>query len=186
MNIDTRLGTIRSVAGNGTPGCSGDGGPALVASLNEPKNLCLDGHGNLLIADSENHVIRKVDRVSGTIQTVAGGSAMPSTGRAAEQTAVSADDLFSEGTVTADKAFAQQTDLSGTVRYVVNGIGGQTVCRRRRAGNSRTVEFSDGDCRRPRRSFVYCRYHESPRSSRGRQNRSDSHARRRGTAAIQR
>ena len=37
MNIDTRLGTIRSVAGNGTPGCSGDGGPALAASLNEPK-----------------------------------------------------------------------------------------------------------------------------------------------------
>ena len=49
---------------------------------------------------------------------------MPSAqGRAAEQTAVSADDLFSEGTVTADKAFAQQADLSGTVRYVVNGIG---------------------------------------------------------------
>lgn len=124
VNIDTRLGTIRSVAGNGTPGFSGDGGPALAASLNEPKNLCLDGHGNLLIADSENHVIRKVDRVSGTIQTVAGGSALPSVqGRGAEQATVSADDPFSEGIVTADKAFAQQADLSGTVRYVVNGIG---------------------------------------------------------------
>lgn len=124
VNIDTRLGTIRSVAGNGTPGFSGDGGPALAASLNEPKNLCLDGHGNLLIADSENHVIRKVDRVSGTIQTVAGGSALPSVqGRGAEQATVSADDPFSEGIVAADKAFAQQADLSGTVRYVVNGIG---------------------------------------------------------------
>ena len=124
MNIDTRLGTMRTVAGNGTPGLSGDGGPAVAASLNEPKNLCLDGHGNLLIADSENHVIRKVDRLSGTIQTVAGGSAMPSAqGRAAEQAAVSADDPFSEGNVTADKAFAQQADLSGTVRYLVNGTG---------------------------------------------------------------
>lgn len=124
MNIDTRLGTIRSVAGNGIPGFSGDGGPALAASLNEPKNLCVDGHGNLLIADSENHVIRKVDRVSGTIQTVAGGSALPSVqGRGAEQATVSADDPFSEGIVTADKALAQQADLSGTVRYVVNGIG---------------------------------------------------------------
>ena len=124
MNIDTRLGTIRSVTGNGTPGFSGDGGPALAASLNEPKNLCVDGHGNLLIADSENHVIRKVDRVSGTIQTVAGGSALPSVqGRGTEQATVSADDPFSEGIVTADKALAQQADLSGTVRYVVNGIG---------------------------------------------------------------
>jgi sugar lactone lactonase YvrE len=124
VNTDIRVGTMRSVAGNGTPGFSGDGGPALAASLNEPKNLCLDGHGNLLIADSENHVIRKVDRVSGIIQTVAGGSAMPSAQeRAAEQAAVSADDPFSEGFVTADKAFAQQADLSGTVRYVVNGIG---------------------------------------------------------------
>jgi sugar lactone lactonase YvrE len=124
VNIDTRLGTMRSVAGNGTPGFSGDGGPALAACLNEPKNLCLDGHGNLLIADSENHVIRKVDRVSGTIQTVAGGSVLPSAqGRGGEQATLSVDDPFSEGTVTADKAFAQQADLSGTVRYVVNGIG---------------------------------------------------------------
>ena len=124
VNIDTRLGTMRSVAGNGTPGFSGDGGLALAASLNEPKNLCLDGHGNLLIADSENHVIRKVDRVSGTIQTVAGGSVLPSAqGRGAEQATLSVDDPFSDGTVTADKAFAQQADLSGTVRYVVNGIG---------------------------------------------------------------
>jgi len=115
---------MRSVAGNGTPGFSGDGGLALAASLNEPKNLCLDGHGNLLIADSENHVIRKVDRVSGTIQTVAGGSVLPSAqGRGAEQATLSVDDPFSDGTVTADKAFAQQADLSGTVRYVVNGIG---------------------------------------------------------------
>ncbi len=115
---------MRSVAGNGTPGFSGDGGPALAASLNEPKSLCLDGQWNLLIADSENHVIRKVDRVSGTIRTVAGGSALPSAqGRGAEQATLSVDDPFSEGTVTADKAFAQQADLSGTVRYVVNGIG---------------------------------------------------------------
>jgi len=115
---------MRSVAGNGTPGFSGDGGLALAASLNEPKNLCLDGHGNVLLADSENHVIRKVDRVSGTIQTVAGGFALTSAqGRGAEQATLSVDDPFSDGTVTADKAFAQQADLSGTVRYVVNGIG---------------------------------------------------------------
>jgi sugar lactone lactonase YvrE len=123
MNTDTRVGTMRTVAGSGTAGLSGDGGPAIAACLNEPKGLCLDGLGHLLIADSENHVIRKVDRVSGIIVTVAGSSAMSDTPvMATEQTAVDGrDDPFSEGTATTERAFAQQTDLSGTVRYVVNG-----------------------------------------------------------------
>src|SRR5262245_48736861 len=74
VNIDIRTSTIRTVAGNGTAGRSGEGGPAIAASLNEPKALGLDGRDNLLIADSENHVIRKVDRQSGIIVTVAGSS----------------------------------------------------------------------------------------------------------------
>ena len=52
MNVDTRIGTIITVAGNGTAGLSGDGGPALAACLNEPKAVCVDGQGNVLIADS--------------------------------------------------------------------------------------------------------------------------------------
>jgi DNA-binding beta-propeller fold protein YncE len=125
MNTDTRVGTIRTVAGNGTAGLSGDGGPATAASLNEPKGLCLDARGDLLIADSENHLIRKVVRASGIIVTVAGISATAdSPAMACEQTGDdSGDDPFSEGTGTTERAFAQQTDLSGTVRYVVNGGG---------------------------------------------------------------
>ncbi len=46
-------GTIGTLAGTGEPGYSGDGGPAVAACLNEPKNLALDGLGNLYIADSE-------------------------------------------------------------------------------------------------------------------------------------
>ena len=112
------------MAGNGTAGFSGDGGAALASCLNEPKSLCLDGQGNVLIADSENHVIRKVDRISGTIMTVAGASTMPmSQGTALEQDALTPDDPFSEAPLTASKAFAQQADLSGTVRYVVNESG---------------------------------------------------------------
>lgn len=125
MNTDTRVGTMRTVAGSGTAGLSGDGGPATAACLNEPKGLCLDRQGHLLIADSENHVIRKVDRLSGVIVTVAGSSAMPD---AYEMTidqvpSDASDDPFNEGTATAERAFAQQADLSGTVRYVVNGAG---------------------------------------------------------------
>ena len=122
VNIETRIGTIRTLAGNGTPGFSGDQGPASAACLNEPKALCLDGSGNLLIADSENHLIRRVDRLSGFIKTVIGRSVGPGGQTSVgEQAAVSAEDPFSDGSVTTDKAFAQQADLSGTVRYVVNG-----------------------------------------------------------------
>ena len=125
MNTDSRVGTMRTVAGSGTAGLSGDGGPATAACLNEPKGLCLDRQGHLLIADSENHVIRKVDRLSGVIVTVAGSSAMPDAYEMTidQVTSDASDDPFNEGTATAERAFAQQADLSGTVRYVVNGAG---------------------------------------------------------------
>jgi DNA-binding beta-propeller fold protein YncE len=52
-------GKIRTVAGTGKAGYDGDGGPALKAKLNGPKHLCIDRDDNVLIADTENHVIRK-------------------------------------------------------------------------------------------------------------------------------
>jgi uncharacterized protein (TIGR03437 family) len=73
-------GIIATVAGNGTPGYSGDGGPATGAELDtfDPANcdgpgggLALDGAGDLLIADSYNNRVREVSS-NGTINTVAG------------------------------------------------------------------------------------------------------------------
>ena len=64
-------GAIVTIAGTGTAGYSGDGGPATKAQLNHPAGLALDPQGNLLIADSGNNVIRKVN-LSGTITTMAG------------------------------------------------------------------------------------------------------------------
>ena len=64
--------TITTVAGNGTAGFSGDGGPATAASLNLPGTLAVDAAGNLYIADQANQRIRKVDAVSNTIDTIAG------------------------------------------------------------------------------------------------------------------
>lgn len=65
-------GIIKTVAGNGRAGLSGDGGPALAASLNGPKHACLDRDGTVIIADAENYVIRRFDPKSGTITRVAG------------------------------------------------------------------------------------------------------------------
>ena len=54
-----REGKIRTVAGTGVKGFSGDGGDALKAALSGPKHLCVDRNDNVLIADTDNHVIRK-------------------------------------------------------------------------------------------------------------------------------
>jgi len=68
--IDT-LGIIRTIAGNGSTGNRGDGGAAIQAQLNFPEDMLLDAQGNLYIADTYNHLIRKVD-TEGIITTFAG------------------------------------------------------------------------------------------------------------------
>jgi uncharacterized protein (TIGR03437 family) len=68
-------GSTRTIAGNGSPGDAGDGGQAAVAQLNQPGACTLDTAGNLFIADTGSHRIRKVTP-TGRISTVAGtGSA---------------------------------------------------------------------------------------------------------------
>lgn len=64
-------GTISTVAGNGSAGFSGDGGPAIYARLYYPVGVSFDAAGNLYIADQYNHRIRKVD-TNGIIRTIAG------------------------------------------------------------------------------------------------------------------
>ena len=59
------------MAGTGTQGYSGDGGPARRATFAGPKGLAY-GRGRLYVADTENHVIRDIDLKSGTITTVLG------------------------------------------------------------------------------------------------------------------
>jgi sugar lactone lactonase YvrE len=69
--VDTS-GKIRTVVGTGKKGDTGDGGDARQATLNGPKHLCLDLDGNVLIADTENHLIRKYLPREGKIVRVAG------------------------------------------------------------------------------------------------------------------
>jgi hypothetical protein len=60
------------VAGTGKTGATGDGGPAKEATFNGPKHLCVDRDNNVLIADTENHLIRKYLPKEGKIVRVAG------------------------------------------------------------------------------------------------------------------
>jgi DNA-binding beta-propeller fold protein YncE len=65
-------GTITTVAGSGKAGFSGDGGPATAAELNEPYEVRFGPAGDMYFVEMKNHVVRKVDRKTGTISTVAG------------------------------------------------------------------------------------------------------------------
>jgi len=64
-------GIITTIAGNGSSGYSGDGSQATSAQLDNPRGICLDINGHILIADSGNNTIRKLD-INGIITTLAG------------------------------------------------------------------------------------------------------------------
>jgi sugar lactone lactonase YvrE len=70
--VDRATGTIATVAGSGQPGFAGDGGPALLAMMNEPYGVVLDTSGNLYFVDRLNRRVRRVDGRTGIISTVAG------------------------------------------------------------------------------------------------------------------
>lgn len=117
--------TISTLAGNGTSGYSGDGGSAALACLKEPKGVTLDRHGNVYVADSENHVVRKIDGTTGMISTIAGLSVyedeetidrLNATPEVTEE-----DPLADHGPATGgNSSYTQHADVSGTVRYWTN------------------------------------------------------------------
>lgn len=71
-HIDLATGMIDTIAGTGVEGYSGDGGPALEASFNQPLDIELGPDGRLYVADTFNNVIRAIDLESGLIEHVAG------------------------------------------------------------------------------------------------------------------
>lgn len=85
LRVVNRQGAIRTVVNaSGKVGASGDGGPALAATMNGPKHLCIDVQDNVIIADAENHLVRKylpreerIVRVAGTGKKGAAGVGGP-------------------------------------------------------------------------------------------------------------
>ncbi len=72
LRVVDAAGKIRTVAGTGKPGHGGDGGPALKAPMNGPKYVSIDRDGSVLIADTENHQIRRYVPGKEVIELVAG------------------------------------------------------------------------------------------------------------------
>jgi streptogramin lyase len=70
--VDLKSGQMTTVAGNGKKGYSGDGGPATAAMLAEPYEVRFDRAGNLIFVEMVGAVVRKVDKATGKISTIAG------------------------------------------------------------------------------------------------------------------
>ena len=72
LRLDLDTGQTRVIAGTGQAGYSGDGGPATQATMNEPYEVRFDAEGNLYVVEIRNHVVRRIRRRDGVIETVAG------------------------------------------------------------------------------------------------------------------
>jgi uncharacterized protein (TIGR03437 family) len=76
--LSAATGTVTTIAGTGSGGYSGDGGPATKATLFYPGGVAVDSAGNVYIADTSNNRVRKVNSATGVITTFAGnGNATP-------------------------------------------------------------------------------------------------------------
>jgi hypothetical protein len=127
-------GIISTVAGDGTAGYTGNGGPAVKAELNAPESVAVNSAGDLFIADTGNNVIREVTP-AGKISTVAGNGTAGYTGNGGPATAAelcqpegvaagSAGDLFIADTC---NNVIREVNAGGTIATVAgNGKAGYT------------------------------------------------------------
>jgi hypothetical protein len=131
-------GIISTVAGTGTPGFSGDGGPATAAQLTNPNAVAPTADGGFLIADSGNRRIRRVSP-TGTITTVAGTGAQGSSGDGGAATAAQLNNPTGLAT-TPDGGFLIADWFGNRVRWV-SPTGVITTV----AGTGSPSVFTDGD-----------------------------------------
>ena len=114
--VNLATGMITTVAGNGTGGYSGDGGPATAAELDYPEGVAVDAAGDLFIADSDNNRVREVNLSTGMITTVAGNGTDGYSGDNGPATAAELN--YPEG-IAVDAAgdlFIADTDNDGSAR----------------------------------------------------------------------
>lgn len=124
-------GIITTLAGAGTSGYSGDGGPATAAQLYWPEGLTVDHNGNIFVADQFNNVIREINN-AGIISTVAGNNVIGYGGDGGPATAAS---LWHPADVGVDHAgniyFADQDNSAvrkvDAISHVITTIAGTGV-----------------------------------------------------------
>src|SRR5262245_42764163 len=119
-SMPVALGIIQTMAGTGAKGYAGDGGPALQALLSEPFMCAFDGAGHLYLTEAANHCVRRIDRTTGIITTVAGTGAAGYSGDGGLATRA-----------TLNQPYSLQIDANGDI-YIVDRLN--AVIRRIDAG----------------------------------------------------
>ena len=104
------IGKIQTVVGTGEEGYAGDGGPAAQALIGEAYGCDFDTAGNLYISDGRTHTIRRIDKDSGIITTVAGSGRQGYSGDGGPATEATLDNLYS-----------LQVDTNGDI-YIVDRL----------------------------------------------------------------
>lgn len=124
--VDPFSDEISTVAGTGSQGYSGDGGPATAAQLSDPTDVDLNGFGHLFIADMANDVIRKVNSYTGTITTVAGTGTLGYSGDGGSATSARLNTPFGVGIRGADSPVAGDIIIADTLNLRVRFVPAST------------------------------------------------------------
>ena len=113
LRVDAATKILTRFAGSDTQGFSGDGGPATAANMFGPDGLAIDAAGNVYVAESNNHRVRRIDAATKVITTIAGNGAGSFAGDGGLATSAS---LSSPGAIALDRNGTLYIADSGTNR----------------------------------------------------------------------
>jgi trimeric autotransporter adhesin len=118
--VNAKTGVISTIAGNGTNGYSGDGGPAISAQFYNPTGVAVDKFGNIFVADSDNGAVRMI--ANGIITTIAGNGALGYTGDGGPASAAQFGAMGGIAVDAEDNIYVADTNNQAIRLFPLNGV----------------------------------------------------------------